>query len=88
MKNVKYLPNYDQDKEVQLSTIIAGDCFLLKINDNHCVYQKCKLGNTPLVLQSQRNKTILIQNLVTGRIVNKHPEQVVVPAIVKIGVRV
>ena len=91
MRNVKYLPGYEEDKEVFLSTIKAGETFLLRINGEHCVYMMCKVGNTPLQLNclvQQPNKNLLVTNLVTGRVVNKHPSQLVVPATVKINVRV
>lgn len=91
MHNVKYLPKYEEDKEVFLRTISPRDTFLLRNNGEHCLYMVCKIGNTPLQLNcpdSQPNKNVLIMNLVTGRIVNKHPSQLVVPSTIKISVRV
>ena len=82
MSFVKTLPPYIVDKEVYLSSITPGREFLLKINGEHSVYQRCKVGNTPLVLEcteTQPNKKLLIVNMVTGRIVHKHPSQRVVP---------
>jgi len=90
MANVKNIPPYDSSREVPLSSIEEGHACLLKIKGTHSLYIVGRIGNTPLVLDCpdhQPNKNILIMNLNSGRIVNKHPLQVVVPVHCKMIVR-
>lgn len=89
MANVKNIPIYDVTKEIELSNIETGRECLLQINGSHAVYQVCKVGNSPIVVNTpehQPNKKILLVNMGSGRLVNKHPAQKVVPVKTKVMV--
>lgn len=90
MSDVKNLPSYDESKEVPLSTVEAGRECLLRIEGAHALYSVCKVGNSPIFVdcpEHQPNKRVIICNLASGRLVNKHPAQRVVPVFSKVVVK-
>ena len=73
---------YNTAKEVKLTSLRPGQNFLLQIDGKHTVYTYCKIGNSPITVdtsEEQPHKKIVIENMATGRLVPKHPMQKVVP---------
>lgn len=67
--------HYQHDKQVNVGSVAAGHTVLITDpTGTVSSYMVCKIGNTKLSI-NDINKSILLVNNVTGRVVLKHSEQ-------------
>jgi hypothetical protein len=66
---------YNPDREIELNQVTSGHTILLKSPMSiTTAYVVCKIGNT-LLDATHPTKTVVLVNIITGRIVLKEPTQ-------------